>query len=42
MNPIEEYYYCCEMGCKAPNKMLTTIAEFSNGLHKGHKLRGIT
>ena len=42
MYSSEDYYYCCEEGCTAPNKMMTTFADQCNGLHNGHELRGIS
>ena len=42
MDTTEDFYYCCEPGCKAPNKMMTTFADFSKGVHNGHKLRAIS
>ena len=38
----EDYFYCCHLGCKAPLKMVTTIADHRRGLHNGHELRGIS
>ena len=42
MDTTEEYYYCGETECKAPNKMFTTATDLFKGSHNGHKLNAIS
>ena len=42
MDTTEEYYYCGEPECKAPNKMMTTFTDLYKGPHNGHELKAIS
>ena len=37
MDQVEDYYYCCEPNCKAPNKIITSFKDqFPH--HNSHKM----
>ena len=42
MDTAEDYFFCGEPECKAPNKMMTTFTDFYKGLHNGHKHKAIS
>ena len=42
MDTSEDYFYCGEPDCMAPNIMMTTMADICKGSHNGHKLRAIS
>ena len=42
MDTAENYFFCGEPECKAPNKMFTTVTDLWEGLHNGHKLKAIS